>query len=59
MKKKYIKILVKCIIGNTDILILVGDSIKYTYDEVIKNNFNKDNIYVFNTYEIDVIKNIE
>lgn len=47
----------KSIIGNTDILILVGDSIKYTYDEVIKNNFNKDNIYVFNTYE-DVIKNI-
>lgn len=48
----------KSIIGNTDILILVGDSIKYTYDEVIKNNFNKDNIYVFNTYE-DVIKNID
>lgn len=48
----------KGIIGNTDILILVGDSIKYTYDEVIKNNFNKDNIYVFNTYE-DVIKNID
>ena len=48
----------KSIIDNTDILILVGDSIKYTYDEVIKNNFNKDNIYVFNTYE-DVIKNID
>lgn len=48
----------KSIIGNTDILILVGDSIKYTYDEVTKNNFNKDNIYVFNTYE-DVIKNID
>lgn len=48
----------KSIIGNTDILILVGNSIKYTYDEVIKNNFNKDNIYVFNTYE-DVIKNID
>lgn len=48
----------KSIIGNTDILILVGDSIKYTYDEVIKNNFNKDNIYVFSTYE-DVIKNID
>ena len=48
----------KSIIGNTDILILVGDSIKYTYDEVIKNDFNKDNIYVFNTYE-DVIKNID
>ena len=48
----------KSIIGNTDILILVGDSIKYTYDEVIKNNFNKDNIYIFNTYE-DVIKNID
>ena len=48
----------KSIIGNTNILILVGDSIKYTYDEVIKNNFNKDNIYVFNTYE-DVIKNID
>lgn len=48
----------KSIIGNTDILILVGDSIKYTYDEVIKNNFNKGNIYVFNTYE-DVIKNID
>ena len=48
----------KSIIGNTDILILVGDSIKYTYDEVIKNNFNKCNIYVFNTYE-DVIKNID
>lgn len=48
----------KSIIGNTDILILVGDSIKYTYDEVIKNNFNKDNIYVFNTYE-DVIKSID
>lgn len=48
----------KSIIGNTDILILVGNLIKYTYDEVIKNNFNKDNIYVFNTYE-DVIKNID
>ena len=48
----------KSIIGNTDILILVGNSIKYTYDEVIKNDFNKDNIYVFNTYE-DVIKNID
>lgn len=48
----------KSIIGNTDILILVGNSIKYTYDEVTKNNFNKDNIYVFNTYE-DVIKNID
>ena len=48
----------KSIIGNTDILILVGNSIKYTYDEVIKNNFNKDNIYIFNTYE-DVIKNID
>lgn len=48
----------KSIIGNTDILILVGNSIKYTYDEVIKNNFNKDNICVFNTYE-DVIKNID
>lgn len=48
----------KSIIGNTDILILVGNSIKYTYDEVIKNNFNKDNIYVFSTYE-DVIKNID
>ena len=48
----------KSIMGNTDILILVGNSIKYTYDEVIKNNFNKDNIYVFNSYE-DVIKNID
>lgn len=48
----------KSIIGNTDILIFVGNSIKYTYDEVIKNNFNKDNIYVFSTYE-DVIKNID
>lgn len=48
----------KSIIGNTDILILVGNSIKYTYDEVIKNDFNKDNIYIFKTYE-DVIKNID
>lgn len=48
----------KNIINNTDILILVGNSIKYTYDEVIKNDFNKDNIYIFKTYE-DVIKNID
>ena len=48
----------KNIIGNTDILILVGNSIKYTYEEVIKEGFNKDNIYLFTTYE-EVIKNID
>jgi UDP-N-acetylmuramoyl-tripeptide--D-alanyl-D-alanine ligase len=36
---------------NIDIIILVGENIKYIYDELIKNNYNVDNIYVFNNEE--------
>ena len=40
------------LIMNTDIdiLLLVGSDIKYTYDELIKNNYNKK-IYIFNKYD--------
>ena len=37
-------------------IILVGDNVKYTYEELINDNFNKDNIYIFDkeneTYEL-------
>ena len=40
------------LIMNTDIdiLLLVGSDIKYTYDELIKNNYSKK-IYMFNKYD--------
>jgi UDP-N-acetylmuramoyl-tripeptide--D-alanyl-D-alanine ligase len=38
--------------NNIDILITVGPlSSKYIKEEAIKNNFNKQNIYTFNTYD--------
>ena len=38
-------------IGKTDILITIGNSSKYIYDEAIKEGFNKVNAYHFNTKE--------
>lgn len=42
--------------SNIDIIVLVGDNIKYTYKELLNKGFNKNNIYVFSkeneTYEL-------
>lgn len=42
--------------NNIDILITVGSLTKYTCDEALKNNFNKDNLYSFDNNQDALIK---
>ena len=49
----------KIVINNKiDIVLLVGDATKYTYDELLKNNFDNNNLYLFKNNK-DVIEKIK
>ncbi len=48
----------KHLVSKCDLLITVGNSSKYINDEALKNGFNKDNLYHFET-KLDAINNLD